>query len=100
MKHATTLKSPKTTSNRRVDPDNPPWSEEMLGPPVFKRGRGPQKAPTKVLTTVRLDADVLAFFKAQGSGYQTRINDELRKVVAKGLTTRSTRTRARPARAG
>jgi uncharacterized protein (DUF4415 family) len=100
MKLATTLKSPKTTSNRRVDPDNPPWSEEMLGPPVLKRGRGPQKAPTKVLTTVRLDADVLAFFKAQGSGYQTRINDELRKVVAKGLTTRSTRTRARPARAG
>jgi len=100
MKNATTLKSPKTTSNRRVDPDNPPWSEEMLGPPVFKRGRGPQKAPTKVLTTVRLDADVIAFFKAQGSGFQTRINDELRKVVAKGLTTRSTRTRARPARAG
>ena len=98
MKHATTLKSPKSTSNRRVDPDNPPWSEEMLGPPVLKRGRGPQKAPTKVLTTVRLDADVLAFFKAQGSGYQTRINDELRKVVAKGLTTRS--TRAKTARAG
>ena len=100
MKHATTLKSPKTTSSRRIDPDNPPWSEEMLGPPVLKRGRGPQKAPTKVLTTVRLDADVLAFFKAQGSGYQTRINEELRKVVAKGLTTRSTRTRARPARTG
>jgi uncharacterized protein (DUF4415 family) len=60
---------------------------------------GPQKAPTKVLNTVRLDADVLAFFKAQGSGYQTRINNELRKVVAKGLTTRSTRTRAKAARA-
>ena len=100
MKRAITLKSPKTTSNSRVDPDNPPWSEEMLGPPVLKRGRGPQKAPTKVLTTVRLDADVLAFFKAQGSGYQTRINEELRKVVEKGLTTRSTRTRARAARAG
>lgn len=100
MKHATTLKSPKTTSSRRIDPDNPPWSEEMLGPPVLKRGRGPQKAPTKVLTTVRLDADVLAFFKAQGNGYQTRINDELRKVVTKGLTTRSTRTRAKTARAG
>jgi hypothetical protein len=66
MKHATTLKMPKTTSNKRVDPDNPPWSEEMLGPPVLKRGRGPQKAPTKVLTTVRLDPDVLAFFKARG----------------------------------
>ena len=100
MKHATTLKMPRTTSNKRVDPDTPPWSEEMLGPPVLKRGRGPQKAPTKVLTTVRLDPDVLAFFKAQGSGYQTRINDELRKIVTKGLTTRSTRTRAKPARAG
>jgi len=100
MKHATTLKMPKTTSNKRVDPDNPPWSEEMLGPPVLKRGRGPQKAPTKVLTTVRLDPDVLAFFKAQGSGYQTRINDELRKIVTKGLTARATRTRAKPARAG
>lgn len=93
MKHVTTLKSPKPTSNKRADPDNPLWSEEMLGPPVLKRGRGPQKSQTKVLTTVRLDADVLAFFKAQGSGYQTRINNELRKVVAKSLTTRSTRTR-------
>jgi uncharacterized protein (DUF4415 family) len=72
----------------------------MLGSPVLKRGRGRQKAPTKVLTTVRLDADVLAFFKAQGSGYQTRINDELRKIAAKGLTTRSTRTRAKATRAG
>jgi uncharacterized protein (DUF4415 family) len=89
MKRAITLKSPKTTSNIRVDPDNPPWSEEMLGPPIPKRGRGPQKAPTKVLTTVRLDADVIAFFKAQGSGYQTRINDELRKVVTKSIATRS-----------
>ncbi len=93
MKHAITLKSPKTTSNKRIDPDNPPWSEEMLGPPVLKRGRGLQKTPTKVLTTVRLDADVIAFFKAQGRGYQTRINDELRKVVKKNQATRSTRSR-------
>jgi len=93
MKHAITLKSPKTTSNKRIDPDNPPWSEKMLGPPVLKRGRGPQKTPTKVLTTVRLDADVLAFFKAQGHGYQTRINDELRKVVKKSQATRPTRSR-------
>jgi uncharacterized protein (DUF4415 family) len=98
MKSATTLKLPKNTSNNRIDPENPPWSEEMLGPPVIKRGRGPQKAPTKVLTTVRLDADVIAFFRAQGSGYQTRINDELRKIVTKGLATRSTRLRAKPVR--
>jgi len=39
MKHAITLKPPKATSNKRIDPDNPPWSEEMLGTPVLKRGR-------------------------------------------------------------
>jgi uncharacterized protein (DUF4415 family) len=54
-------------------------------------------APTKILTTVRLDADVIAFFKAQGRGYQTRINDELRKVVAKDLKSGSKRTRLRRA---
>jgi uncharacterized protein (DUF4415 family) len=97
MKRAITLKLPKTTSNKRIDPDNPPWSEETLGPPVFKRGRGPQKSPTKVITTVRLDADVISYFKSQGRGYQTRINDELRKVVAKRLTSGSRRTQKRAA---
>ncbi len=61
----------------------------MLGPPVVRRGRGPQKAPTKVLTTIRLDADVIAFFRAQGRGYQTRINEELRRVKEQGLKERS-----------
>jgi uncharacterized protein (DUF4415 family) len=89
MKRAITLKSPKTTPAKTVDPANPPWSEAMLGPPVLRRGRGRQNAPTKVLTTIRLDADVLAFFRAQGRGYQTRINDELRAVKERGLTTRS-----------
>ena len=102
MKRAITLKSPKTTSAKTVDPANPPWSEAMLGPPVLRRGRGRQNAPTKVLTTIRLDADVLAFFRAQGRGYQTRINDELRAVKERGLTTRSSgraekRRRALPA---
>ena len=92
MKRAITLKPPKTTSAKTVDRDNPPWSEEMLGPPVMRRGRGPQKAPTKVLTSLRLDADVIAFFRAQGSGYQSRINDALRRVKQRGLTTGSTAT--------
>jgi len=59
-----------------------------LGPPVVKRGRGPQNAPTKVSTTIRLDADVIAFFRAQGRGYQTRINEELRRLKERGLTKR------------
>jgi uncharacterized protein (DUF4415 family) len=89
MKLATTAKLPKKTLAKVNDPDNPAWTEDMLGAPVLKRGRGPQAAPTKVLTSVRLDADILAFFKAQGSGYQSRINDTLRMEVNRQLPSRS-----------
>src|SRR5882724_6580378 len=84
MKRATTLKPPKTISTRATDADNPPWREEMLGTPIVRRGRGPQKAPTKVLTTVRLDADVLEYFRASGPGFQTRINEALRHAKEHG----------------
>ncbi len=94
MKHATTLRKPKSFKAKPKDSDNPPWSEEMLGPAVVKQGRGPQKAPTKVSTTIRLDADVLAYFRASGRRYQTQINEELRKVVKRGLTTRSSGRRS------
>jgi uncharacterized protein (DUF4415 family) len=38
--------------------------------------------PIKKPVTLRLDADVIAWFKAQGRGYQTRINRALRGVMA------------------
>ncbi len=85
MKLATTAKLPKKTSVKVNDPDNPAWTEDMLGAPVLKRGRGPQAAPTKVLTSVRLDADILEFFKSQGAGYQSRINAALRMEVERNL---------------
>ena len=98
MKHATTAKLSKKISVKVTDPDNPAWTEEMLGPPVIKRGRGPQAAPTKVLTSIRLDADVVDFFKSQGDGYQSRINETLRKEVDRNLTRRpSSTTRKRVA---
>lgn len=98
MKLATTAKLPKKTSAKVADPDNPAWTEDMLGEPVLKRGRGPQAAPTKVLTSIRLDADVLEFFKSQGGGYQSRINEALRKEVDRKLSRRtSTTTRKRVA---
>jgi len=40
--------------------------------------------PVKKPVTLRLDADVLAWFKKQGRGYQTRINQALREAMAKG----------------
>ncbi len=57
MKLATTAKLPKKTSAKVNDPDNPAWTEDMLGAPVLKSGLGPQANPTKVLTSVRLEAE-------------------------------------------
>ena len=40
--------------------------------------RGLQPVPPKASIALRIDADVLDWFKAQGPGYQTRINAVLR----------------------
>ena len=42
--------------------------------------------PRKETVTIRLDADVLAWLKASGSGYQTRINDFLRLLMQRSRT--------------
>lgn len=49
----------------------------------LRRARGPQKAPLKVPTTIRFDADVLAELKASGKGWQTRVNDVMRDTLKK-----------------
>lgn len=43
---------------------------------VVRRGLRPVGPKTSV--SLRIDADVLAWFKAQGPGYQTRMNAVLR----------------------
>jgi len=48
------------------------WSRAVVG--KFYR-------PIKKSLTIRLDADVLAWLKAQGRGYQTRINKLLRAAM-------------------
>ena len=40
--------------------------------------QGLKPLPSKSLVSLRVDQDVLAWFKAQGPGYQTRINSVLR----------------------
>jgi uncharacterized protein (DUF4415 family) len=40
--------------------------------------------PVKQPVTLRLDADVVAWFKRQGRGYQTRINRALRELMMEG----------------
>jgi uncharacterized protein (DUF4415 family) len=80
---------------RSKDEENPEWTKETFrrARPARKvfphldfpkpRGRGRQKTPTKVQTTIRLDRDLVEHFKAEGRGWQTRINDALRRSVAR-----------------
>ena len=72
-------------SDNQVDTTDAPeildWSDARRG--VFHR-------PVKQQITLRLDADIIAWFKARardGRGYQTDINEALREHVKK--TTRS-----------
>ena len=44
--------------------------------------RGPQLAPTKQLVSVRYSPEVLAFFKASGAGWQSRMDDALKQWVS------------------
>jgi uncharacterized protein (DUF4415 family) len=44
--------------------------------------RGPQKSPTKRLISVRLSPEVVDHYKAQGPGWQTRIDEALKKSIA------------------
>ena len=37
--------------------------------------------PKKTTVTIRLDADLVAWLKATGAGYQTRINSYLRELM-------------------
>ena len=81
------------TAAAETDPDNPPLTDEELAAarPVaevlpelvaeYRRTRGRQKAPTKRQVTLRLDPDVVDHFKATGRGWQTRLNDTLRRAV-------------------
>ena len=39
--------------------------------------------PKKQSVTIRLDADVLAWLKASGDGYQTRVNTYLRQLMTR-----------------
>ncbi|RYE08194.1 MAG: hypothetical protein EOP22_14685 [Hyphomicrobiales bacterium] len=73
------------------DEENPLWTEEDFAKaipfPELARQMGwkmpgrPKAAVTKVPTNLRLDPDILAYFKADGEGWQTRINAVLAKHV-------------------
>ena len=71
-----------------TDPDDAPEiTDEMLdratvvkGGRVIQRGRPPLGDRAKRTVTIRLDADVVDAYRALGSGWQTRLNADLRRV--------------------
>ena len=46
----------------------------------IRKGRGPNKAPTKKLVSLRLSGQVIDAYKAKGPGWQSRIDADLRKI--------------------
>jgi uncharacterized protein (DUF4415 family) len=76
-----------------LDGDNPEWTEEDFArarpaselPPhilaAFPKTRGAGKAPKKVPVSIRLSPEVVEHFKAGGPGWQSRIDEALRKVA-------------------
>lgn len=79
-----------------VDPDDAPeWTDERFdraqfsdGGKVLRKASGtwskpgrPPLANPKQQITLRLDPEVIEKFRASGKGWQSRINQELRKVL-------------------
>jgi uncharacterized protein (DUF4415 family) len=81
----------KSKRSRRTwrDPDDAPKiTDEWIaganlyhGKKLVRRGR-PSGTAKKTQTTVRITNEVLAFFRASGRGWQTRMDEALKKYVA------------------
>lgn len=75
------------------DEDNPEWTKAdfararpisefpELAAAMAKAKRGRPAGQNKEQVTLRIDKDVLARFRAGGPGWQSRINDALKKAV-------------------
>ncbi len=62
-----------------IDHDAPAWTPEMFARAVVKRGL--DTPPAKTLLSLRVDSDVVEWFRAQGRGYQSRMNALLRAYM-------------------
>lgn len=63
--------------------DNPEVPPEMFARGIIRRGLKP--IPRKKQLTLRVDSDVVDWYKNQGRGYQTRINSLLRAYMEEHL---------------
>lgn len=55
-------------------------ADAYIGSKLVRRGR-PKAVNPKQPVSLRLDRDVLDWFKRNGDGWQTRINEELRRAA-------------------
>ncbi len=62
-----------------IDDDAPAWTPDAFAHALVRKGLAP--VPPKTLLSLRVDADVLAWFRAQGRGYQSRMNALLRAYM-------------------
>ena len=61
------------------DPDNPPLDEETVR--RMRPAASPQELPEQDLITLRLNHEVVAFFRSCGKGWQNKLNDILHRYV-------------------
>lgn len=69
-----------TMQDKDIDlSDSPELTPELFARAIVRRGLQP--VPRKSQLTLRLDQDVLEWFRKQGQGYQTQINALLRAYM-------------------
>jgi uncharacterized protein (DUF4415 family) len=76
------------TESKWADPDEAPhltreWfgrADRYHGDKIVRRGR-PRSASPKEAVNLRLDQDVLEYFRKTGPRWQSRINEALRKAA-------------------
>lgn len=73
---------PRNFDDDAPDLSTPEWREKFAKAKL-RRGR-PQAASPKISTTIRLSPEVLDHFKAGGPGWQSRIDEALRKIASSG----------------
>ena len=98
MKAVTIKSAPR--SKAVVDDENPEWTDEMFAAAVpaiefytkrmgkekaeefvyKKRGR-PKSENPKELISIRVDADIVKKLRSTGDGWQSRVNEELRRIT-------------------
>lgn len=80
----------KKQNHELIDNENPEWTAQDIKnsipfselPASLREklsARNPKKIASKVTTTIQLSPDVIAAFKATGTGWQTRIDAALKE---------------------